>query len=228
MKKPFYWIEADGLKEHNENTYATMEETQKAIREYTKTIDFDNVIKNGRDKNDVYYADIMKELYDFNGKIKNSEYVQSLTLEKLNFSKKAYSEVVSDKVLKEFNEFKAEMLEKSSLEVFNEFYKIHFYSEIAHFISSDEDYLSEDEYRALNNGKLVLEGAYLEFLSKEEVSINNYGDTEEFLRGYIKSFYYEEMQDYESQGDEELFYAYLKEHNIVDEFDENQEELFEE
>lgn len=91
---------------------------------------------------------------------------------------------------KEFEDFEKEMMTKTKQEIFNENYKIRFFSEINYFLQENDgagEYLEELDYNEeLFESKYFIETLYDYFLSCEYASINNWDDLEDLFRSYLE------------------------------------------
>ena len=104
-----------------------------------------------------------------------------------------YMKEVQDRVEKEFNAFKANMLTKTAEDVFNSNYEIHVKTELHETLHYDE-YFSDKIIRLLYKvGDGLLDFLYNEFISDEFASVNTYGDTARFIQDTME--YREQEED---------------------------------
>lgn len=98
-----------------------------------------------------------------------------------------YREEVGDRVEKEFDAYRDHLLGEPALNVFYKSYETHVKTELYEVLTDGDSYLTEDEYKALakEDGNL-LSLLYDDYLSDEYASVNNYGDTAEFIHNYIE------------------------------------------
>lgn len=107
-----------------------------------------------------------------------------------------YKNEVIASVNEEFEAFKKQYLTKSPEEVFNRSFEINVKTEL-HEVISEEDYLSDKEYRALYEEKgNILQGLYDDFIGSEHASVNSYGETAEFIEDYCYNYHEEIMNDF--------------------------------
>ena len=104
-----------------------------------------------------------------------------------------YMQEVQERVKKEFDAFKANMLTKTAEEVFYSNYEIHVKTELKETLLYDE-YFSEKVYRLLYKvGDGLLDFLYNEFISDEFASVNTYDDTARFIQDTME--YREQEED---------------------------------
>ena len=110
-----------------------------------------------------------------------------------------YKQEVQERVEKEFEAFKADMLTKTLEEVFNSNYEIHVKTELKETLFYDE-YFSDRIYRLLYKvGDDLLDFLYNEFISDEFASVNTYDDTARFIQDTME--YWDSLRK-EGDGDE--------------------------
>ena len=98
-------------------------------------------------------------------------------------------ERVIARVAKEFEEYKNNLLRKSTEDVFYENYRIHVYTELCDVITESEN-LDDEYYLALDSAEGdLLADMYDDFITQEYASVNTYGDTVEFIENYCESYY---------------------------------------
>ena len=98
-------------------------------------------------------------------------------------------ERVIARVAKEFEEYKNNLLRKSTEVVFYENYRIHVYTELCDVITESEN-LDDEYYLALDSAEGdLLADMYDDFITQEYASVNTYGDTVEFIENYCESYY---------------------------------------
>ncbi len=101
-----------------------------------------------------------------------------------------YREAVISSVLLEYNEFKKDMLNKSSDEVFSNNYKIHCLSEFSAVIEEDEAYFTDDDYKALYRERgHILDSLFDDFISSEGYNLENYDETVTFIKSYCEYYH---------------------------------------
>ena len=101
-----------------------------------------------------------------------------------------YEQEVKKSVVKEYDEFRTNMLRLSSEKVFEENYKIRAYNEFSSAIEDMEEYFSEDDYKALyrEHGH-ILEHLYDDFLGTEGAALDSYDDTVAFMKDYCRHYH---------------------------------------
>ena len=103
-----------------------------------------------------------------------------------------YMQEVQDRVDKEFDAFKANMLTKPVEDVFNSNYEIHVKTELHETLLYDE-YFSDRIYRLLYKvGEGLLDFLYNEFITDEFASVNTYDDTARFIQDTMEYMEQEE------------------------------------
>lgn len=80
-----------------------------------------------------------------------------------------------EKIEKEYEEFKSDLLQKRNIDIYNAFYQIMFYENIYEFILNFEDEIGE----LLKNTTLAQ--LYKIYLSMETINLNEYDEVKEFL-----------------------------------------------
>ena len=110
-----------------------------------------------------------------------------------------YKQEVQERVEKEFEAFKADMLTKTVEEVFFSNYQIHVKTELKETLFYDE-YFSDRIYRLLYKvGDDLLDFLYNEFITDEFASVNTYDDTARFIQDTME--YWDSLRK-EGDGDE--------------------------
>ncbi len=91
-------------------------------------------------------------------------------------------------VEKEFNDFKNEMLSQTKEKIFEESFKINFYSEIRNYFNDNT--LDEESYAILvfDGQTGLFPGLWNKYLKWDEVSVTNYIDTGWFIKTYVEWF----------------------------------------
>ncbi len=121
-----------------------------------------------------------------------------------------FKQMVIDRVTAEFKEFKEKTLSLPATEVFNKNYEIHVKTELCEVISEYDGYLKEDDYKALSRERGgILAGLYEEYLHNEYASVNNYGDTADFIKEYIAD-HLAEKAEYFGKDTENTGYWWMK------------------
>ena len=112
-----------------------------------------------------------------------------------------YKANVIEDVNREFENFKTGLMNKSPEEVFYHNYEIHVKTEL-HEVICEGDYLSDNEYRALYEEKgNILQLLYDDFIDTEHASVDDYGQTAEFIEDYCYDHHEEIMK---SESDNEI------------------------
>lgn len=152
------------------------------------------------DKTDVENILAYNGLYDGNPlkEFHTEEEAKAYYLEKVNANRSVAAngtdvrQAVKNSALFEFAEFKRNMLNLPSSEVFSNSYKIHCFNEFGAVIDDEEEYLSENEYSALylERGH-ILDSLFNDYISSEGYSLETYGDTAQFIQDYCKHYHYE-------------------------------------
>lgn len=94
----------------------------------------------------------------------------------------------------EYLAFKEEMLKKSSLEVFESYYEIHFYKELYNYITSNDDLdnpiVTNKYFKCLKKDKgHILDKLYQYYLKSEYARIHTWDDIEDFIKEYCERYY---------------------------------------
>lgn len=98
-----------------------------------------------------------------------------------------YRQAVKSSALLEYDEFKKSMLNLPQSEVFSNNYKIHCFNEFGAVIDDDEEYFSDDDYKALYRERgHILESLYNDFIDSEGYSLENYDGTISFIESFCK------------------------------------------
>jgi len=88
-------------------------------------------------------------------------------------------------VEREYEGFRGDMLRKTKVEIFDDYYIINFYNEMRDFLNDSE--LSDEKYEALikdgENG--LLENLWYKFLKWDYASVGSYDDAEDFISEYV-------------------------------------------
>ena len=107
-----------------------------------------------------------------------------------------YEAEVVKSVNTEFEVYKADVLSRSPEDIFYENYKIHVMTELKEVIEEGvlNDYIDKDYYRALyeDRGSILTE-LYNDFIGDEYASVNNYGETAEFIKNYCERYHQSAM-----------------------------------
>lgn len=96
----------------------------------------------------------------------------------------SYSEIVTQNIITEFNEFKEQQLALSSQDIFENSNRIHFYKEIHLYITDNdlEEIFENDELKILSEyGTSLINLLYEEYLSVENASISNWNAINEIF-----------------------------------------------
>ena len=130
-----------------------------------------------------------------------------------------YEAEVVKSVNTEFEVHKADVLSRSPEDIFYENYKIHVMTELKEVIEEGvlNDYIDKDYYRALyeDRGSILTE-LYNDFIGDEYASVNNYGETAEFIKNYCERYHQSVMY-----ADAPLYLEtiqYAREHGELNEY----------
>ena len=130
-----------------------------------------------------------------------------------------YEAEVVKSVNTEFEVYKADVLSRSPEDIFYENYKIHVMTELKEVIEEGvlNDYIDKDYYRALyeDRGSILTE-LYNDFIGDEYASVNNYGETAEFIKNYCERYHQSVMY-----ADAPLYLEtiqYAREHGELNEY----------
>ena len=107
-----------------------------------------------------------------------------------------YEAEVIKSVNTEFEVYKADLLSRSPEDIFFENYKIHVMTELKEVIEEgvQDGYLEEEHYKALYEERgSILTGLYDDFIGDEYASVNNYGETAEFIKNYCEQYHQSAM-----------------------------------
>jgi len=123
-----------------------------------------------------------------------NEKVSVMNSVKDNFDRKEidYEAEVIKSVNAEFEVYKADVLSRSSEEIFYENFKIHVFTELKDAIDTgtENGYLEKEHYRALYEERgSILTGLYDDFVGSEYASVNSYTDTAEFIKDYCEHYH---------------------------------------
>lgn len=96
-------------------------------------------------------------------------------------------EEVEQRIKREYQAFKDNLVKQPGAAVYNEYYKIHFYEELYQYLIHTEDLrFDHDDWETLNGVQGgILNDMYQDFLGSEYAGIGNSEEVEDFLRGYI-------------------------------------------
>lgn len=159
--------------------------TQAELKDYVKWAKKYDLDQNNLDNLHLFiYKDDMGFWFDeLQTAIENGE----LSQDQINAVYENKNELISEiktSVEDEYFKFKEETLNKSSLEVYESYYEIHFYKEIYNFIRSYDDY-DEEYLECLKKDKgHIIDKLYQYYLKSEYSSINNYEDMLDLLKDY--------------------------------------------
>ena len=113
-----------------------------------------------------------------------------------------YEAEVIKSVNTEFEVYKADVLSRSPEDIFYENYKIHVMTELKEVIEEgvQDGYLEEEHYKALYEERgSILTALYDDFIGDEYASVNNYGETAEFIKNYCEQYHLSAMVEHEKQ-----------------------------
>ena len=117
-----------------------------------------------------------------------------------------YEAEVIKSVNTEFEVYKTDVLSHSPEDIFYENYKIHVMTEIKEVIEEgvQDGYLEKEHYKALYEERgSILTGLYDDFIGDEYASVNNYGETAEFIKNYCERYHLSAMVEHEKQPKKE-------------------------
>ncbi len=117
-----------------------------------------------------------------------------------------YEAEVIKSVNTEFEVYKTDVLSHSPEDIFYENYKIHVMTEIKEVIEEgvQEGYLEKEHYKALYEERgSILTALYDDFIGDEYASVNNYGETAEFIKNYCERYHLSAMVEHEKQPKKE-------------------------
>ena len=124
-----------------------------------------------------------------------------------------YKEAVIERVEKEYDDFRDRLINEPSLNVFHRNYEIHVKTELMEVITDGDGYLDEDDYKALYREKDgLLQLMYDDFTHNEFASVNNFGDTAEFIKNYIDYYLKEKIVYYGKDTENTAYYRLLEGH----------------
>ena len=202
-----FFEEREAIEKVLNGEYASSEEAKPylnpLLERYHKRFPLDILFEYyGWNNNGVYSAlarnipDV--ELKDYAMNIKSEE-AQKANEDTAQTSKKELTpkERVIERVAKEFEEYKNNLLRKSTENVFYENYRIHVYTELCDVITESEN-LDDEYYLALDSAEgNLLADLYDDFITQEYSSVNNYDDTIAFIESYCESYYDEILKAHE-------------------------------
>ena len=112
-----------------------------------------------------------------------------------------YVNAVQENVRQEFDEFFAEEMQKPKEEIFNDSYKIRFYTELNEFLTANnDDFLGRGEYRCLyEEGTHVIASLYDHYLYTDYASINTWDDVRDMVRTYNDRHYSDLLEEFEAE-----------------------------
>lgn len=92
----------------------------------------------------------------------------------------------------EFEKFKQNMLTTSKLNIFEESYKINFYTQIFEFLTYEKPILDIEFYVVLlkEDENHIIQSLWDYYLKIEDSSVNTWNDIEELIKNYIIRYYY--------------------------------------
>ena len=117
-----------------------------------------------------------------------------------------YEAEVIKSVNTEFEVYKTDVLSHSPEDIFYENYKIHVMTEIKEVIEEgvQDGYLEKEHYKSLYEERgSILTGLYDDFIGDEYASVNNYGETAEFIKNYCERYLLSAMVEHEKQPKKE-------------------------
>ena len=124
-----------------------------------------------------------------------------------------YKKEVIKRVEKEFDDFRDNLINEPALNVFHRNYEIHVKTELSEVIMDGDGYLDEDDYKALYKEKDgLLQLMYDDFIHNEYASVNNYGDTAQFIKNYIDYHLKEKMIYYGKDTENTAYYRLIEGH----------------
>ena len=140
-----------------------------------------------------HYLDVDKEIDKMMDGMTVNETLDFLGLDKKD-EKIDYIQAVKEIVNSEFKMSQEELLKKTSVEVFQKNYEIYVKTELLEAILTTE--MDEEYYVALyqDKDKGILQQLYDDFLGSDNVSVEDYGETVEFIEDYCK-YYHKDIID---------------------------------
>ena len=97
--------------------------------------------------------------------------------------------MVSYKVINEYEELRKDILSKGNDEAFKESYKIHFFTELKDFLTSEENNLDDKEYEMLFRENVPILSSLFDYYLKEEYSsIENYSEINNLVVSYNEKY----------------------------------------
>lgn len=202
-----FFEEREAIEKVLNGEYASSEEAKPylnpLLERYHKRFPLDILLEYYGWDNDSVYSALARnipdvELKDYAMNIKSEE-TQKANENTEQTSKKDLTpkERVIERVAKEFEEYKSNLLRKSAEDVFYENYRIHVYTELCDVITESEN-LDDEYYLALDSAEGdLLANMYDDFITKEYFSVNTYDDTIAFIENYCESYYDEILKAHE-------------------------------
>ena len=202
-----FFEEREAIEKVLNGEYASSEEAKPylnpLLERYHKRFPLDILLEYYGWDNDSVYSALARnipdvELKDYAMNIKSEE-TQKANENTEQTSKKDLTpkERVIERVAKEFEEYKSNLLRKSAEDVFYENYRIHVYTELCDVITESEN-LDDEYYLALDSAESnLLANMYDDFITKEYFSVNTYDDTIAFIENYCESYYDEILKAHE-------------------------------
>ena len=202
-----FFEEREAIEKVLNGEYASSEEAKPylnpLLERYHKRFPLDILLEYYGWDNDSVYSALARnipdvELKDYAMNIKSEE-TQKANENTEQTSKKDLTpkERVIERVAKEFEEYKSNLLRESAEDVFYENYRIHVYTELCDVITESEN-LDDEYYLALDSAESnLLADLYDDFITKEYFSVNTYDDTIAFIENYCESYYDEILKAHE-------------------------------
>ena len=202
-----FFEEREAIEKVLNGEYASSEEAKPylnpLLERYHKRFPLDILLEYYGWDNDSVYSALARnipdvELKDYAMDIKSEE-AQKANEDTAQTSKKDLTpkERVIARVAKEFEEYKNNLLRKSTEDVFYENYRIHVYTELCDVITESEN-LDDEYYLALDSAEGdLLADMYDDFITQEYASVNTYDDTIAFIESYCESYYNDVLKAHE-------------------------------
>ena len=149
-----------------------------------------------------HYLDVDKEIDEMTDGMTVDETLDFLGLDKKD-EKIDYENAIKEIVNSEFNAFQEELLKKSPVEVFQKNYEIYVKTEFLDTILEWD--MDEEYYVALyqDKDKGILQQLYDDFLGSDNVSVEDYGETIEFIEDYCKYYHKDIIEGIQNQPKDE-------------------------
>lgn len=109
---------------------------------------------------------------------------------KIDFQKR-----LINRVTKEFDAFRDDLISQPALNVFHRAYEIHIKTEVYEVLTDGADYFEDYEFMTLlSESQNLLDALYNYFVGSEYASVQNYGETASAIRDYLTYYKYNRMR----------------------------------